>query len=79
LGQLGQVPCKHSYADLHPDYTVTLFWAAASEVDQWSFLCTKDTLWTADGQFSALLTLNAPIGVVTALGFAGDGTMAYWR
>ena len=56
--------------------TPSLYLGGASEVDQWSFLCSKDTLWTADGQFSALLSLNAPIGVVTALGFSGDGTLA---
>jgi hypothetical protein len=56
--------------------TPSIYLAGASEVDQWSTLCSKDTIWTADGQFSALLTLNAPIGVVTALGFAPDGTLA---
>jgi hypothetical protein len=75
LGPTGQVPCNTVTQTFNPT-TASLYLGGASEVDQWSFLCTKDTLWTADGQFSALLTLNAPIGVVTALGFAGDGTMA---
>ncbi len=75
LGPTGQVPCSTVTRTFTPT-TPSLYLGGASEVDQWSFLCTKDTLWTADGQFSALLTLNAPIGVVTALGFAGDGTMA---
>ncbi len=75
LGPTGMVPCNTIVRTFTPT-TPSLYLAGASEVDQWSFLCSKDTLWTADGQFSALPTLNAPIGVVTALGFAGDGTMA---
>ncbi len=75
LGPTGQVPCNTVTRTFTPT-TPSLYLGGAAEVDQWSFLCTKDTLWTADGQFSALLSLNAPIGVVTALGFAGDGTMA---
>jgi hypothetical protein len=75
LGPTGQVPCNTVTRTFDPT-TPSLYLAGASEVDQWSFLCSKATLWTADGQFSALLSLNAPIGVVTALGFAGDGTMA---
>jgi hypothetical protein len=75
LGPTGQVPCNTVVQTFNPA-TPSLYLAGGSEVDQWSFLCTKDTLWTADGQFSALLSLNAPIGVVTGIGFAGDGTMA---
>jgi hypothetical protein len=75
LGPTGQVPCNTVTRTFTPT-TPSLYLGGASEVDQWSFLCSKDTLWTADGQFSGDLALNAPIGVVTALGFAGDGTMA---
>jgi hypothetical protein len=75
LGPTGMVPCSTIVRTFN-SATPSLYLAGAVEVDQWSFLCSKDTLWTADGQFSALPTLNAPIGVVTALGFAGDGTMA---
>lgn len=75
LGPTGQVPCNTVVRTFDPS-TPSLYLGGATEVDQWNFLCSKDTLWTADGQFSANLNLNAPIGVVTAIGFAGDGTMA---
>jgi hypothetical protein len=75
LGPTSQVPCNTIVRTFNPS-TPSLYLGGAAEVDQWSFLCSKDTLWTADGQFSANLNLNAPIGVVTALGFAPDGTMA---
>jgi hypothetical protein len=75
VGPTGQVPCNTVVTTFSPT-TPSLFLGGASEVDQWSFLCSKDTLWTAEGQFSGLKTLNAPIGVVTAVGFAPDGTLA---
>jgi hypothetical protein len=75
VGPTGQVPCNTVVTTFSPT-TPSLYLGGASEVDQWSYLCSKDTIWTADGQFSGLLTLNAPIGVVTALGFAPDGTLA---
>jgi hypothetical protein len=75
VGPTGQVPCNTIVTTFSPT-TPSIYLGGASEVDQWSTLCSKDTLWTADGQFSALRTLNAPIGVVTALGFASDGTLA---
>jgi hypothetical protein len=75
VGPTGQVPCNTVVTTFSPT-TPSIFMGGAAEVDQWSTLCSKDTLWTADGQFSALLTLQAPIGVVTALGFAPDGTLA---
>ncbi len=75
LGPTGQVPCNTIVRTFDPA-TPSLYLGGATEVDQWSFLCSKDTLWTADAQFAANLNLNAPIGVVTALGFAGDGTLA---
>ena len=75
VGPTGQVPCNNIVTTFSPTVP-SVYLGGASEVDQWSFLCSKDTLWTADGQFSALLNLNAPIGVVTALGFAPDGTLA---
>jgi hypothetical protein len=75
LGPTGQVPCNTIVRTFDPK-TPSLYLGGAAEVDQWSFLCSKDTLWTTEGQFAADLSLNAPIGVVTALGFASDGTMA---
>jgi hypothetical protein len=75
VGPTGQVPCNTIVTTFSPT-TPSIYMGGAAEVDQWSTLCSKDTLWTADGQFSALLTLQAPIGVVTALGFAPDGTLA---
>jgi hypothetical protein len=74
-GPTSQVPCNTIVRTFDPA-TPSLFLGGAAEVDQWSFLCSKDTLWTDVGQFSALLSLKAPIGVVTALGFSGDGTLA---
>jgi hypothetical protein len=74
-GPTGQVPCNTIVRTFDPS-TPSLFLGGAAEVDQWSFLCSKDTLWTDVGEFSALLSLKAPIGVVTALGFSGDGTLA---
>lgn len=75
LGPTGMVPCNTVVRTFDPA-SPSLYLGGASEVDQWSLLCTRDRLWTADGQFSANLALNAPIGVVTAIGFAADGTMA---
>ncbi len=44
-------------------------------MDQWSFLCSKDSVWVDQGQLSPTLPFNAPLGNVTALGFAPDGTL----
>ena len=55
---------------------LSLYLGGATEVDQWSFLCSKDTVWTAEGQLASNLNLKAAIGVVTALGFSPDGTLA---
>ncbi len=74
-GPTSQVPCNTIVRTFDPA-TPSLFLGGAAEVDQWSFLCSKDTLWTAEGEFSANLNLKAAIGVVTALGFAPDGTLA---
>ena len=51
-GPTGQVPCNTIVRTFDPP-TPSLYLGGAAEVDQWSFLCSKDTLWTADGQFSA--------------------------
>ncbi len=75
VGPTGQVPCNTVVRTFNPS-TPSLFMGGAAEVDQWSFLCSKDTLWTADGQFAANLNLKSAIGVVTGLGFAPDGTLA---
>lgn len=75
LGPTGQVPCNTIVNTFNPA-TPSLYLGGASEVDQWSFLCSKDTLWTAEGQLSANLNLKTAIGVVTALGFAPDGSLA---
>jgi len=75
VGPTGQVPCNTIVTTFSPT-TPSIYLGGAVEADQWSTLCSKDTIWAADGQFSALLTLKAPIGVVTALGFAPDGTLA---
>jgi hypothetical protein len=75
LGPTGQVPCNTVVRTFDPN-TPSLFLGGATEVDQWSFLCSKDTLWTAEGQLAANLNLKSAIGVVTALGFSPDGTMA---
>jgi hypothetical protein len=75
VGPTGQVPCNTVVTTFSPT-TPSVYLGGAAEVDQWSPLCSKDTLWTADGQFSAQLHLNAPIGVVTSLAFAPDGTLA---
>lgn len=74
-GPTSQVPCNTIVRTFDPN-TPSLYLAGAAEVDQWSFLCSKDTLWTAEGEFAANLNLKAAIGVVTALGFAPDGTLA---
>jgi hypothetical protein len=75
LGPTSIVPCQTRVSNFPPE-SPSLYLGGASEVDQWSFLCGRDTLWTDAGQFSALLPDNAPIGLVTALGFAPDGTLA---
>ncbi len=75
LGPTGVSPCN-TLVTTEPATLPSLYLGGATEVDQWSLLCTRDTVWTTDGQFSALLNLNAPIGVVTALGFAPNGSMA---
>jgi hypothetical protein len=75
LGPTGQVPCNTIVSTFNPA-TPSLYLGGATEVDQWSFLCSKDTVWTAEGQFAGNLNLKAPLGVVTALGFAPDGTLA---
>jgi hypothetical protein len=75
LGPTGQVPCNTIVRTFDPN-TPSLYLGGASEVDQWSFLCSKDTLWTAEGQLAGNLSLKTAIGVVTAVGFAPDGTLA---
>jgi hypothetical protein len=74
-GPTSQVPCNTIVRTFDPN-TPSLYLGGAAEVDQWSFLCSKDTLWTAEGEFAANLNLKAAIGVITALGFAPDGTLA---
>jgi hypothetical protein len=74
-GPTSQVPCNTIVRTFDPS-TPSLYLAGAAEVDQWSFLCSKDTLWTDVGEFSPLLSLKAPMGVITALGVSGDGTLA---
>ncbi|HET9837990.1 MAG TPA: hypothetical protein VFR84_07125 [Candidatus Angelobacter sp.] len=75
LGPTGQVPCNTIVRTFDPA-TPSLYLGGATEVDQWSFLCSKDTLWTAEGELAGNLNLKAALGVVTALGFAPDGTLA---
>jgi hypothetical protein len=75
VGPTGVSPCS-TLVLTESTALPSLYLGGATEVDQWSFLCTRDTVWTTDGQLAALLNLNAPIGVVTALGFAPNGAMA---
>src|SRR5215472_2688396 len=74
LGPTGQVPCQTRVSN-YPSTLPSLYLGGAVEVDQWSFLCSKDTVWTDQGQLSPTLPFNAPLGNVTALGFAPDGTL----
>ncbi len=42
------------------------------EVDQYDFVCTTQVVWVTDAALDPLLSLGAPLGAVTALGFSGD-------
>jgi hypothetical protein len=74
LGPTAIIPCQTRVSN-YPSSLPSLYLGGAVEVDQWSFLCSKDTVWTDQGQLSPLLPFNAPLGNVTALGFAPDGTL----
>ena len=74
LGPTGQVPCQTRVSN-YPPTLPSIYIGGAVEVDQWSFLCSKFTIWTDEGELSATLPFNVPLGTVTALGFAPDGTL----
>jgi hypothetical protein len=74
LGPTGQVPCQTRVSN-YPSSLPSIYIGGAVEVDQWSFLCSIFTVWTDQGQLSPSLPFNAPLGTVTALGFAPDGTL----
>jgi hypothetical protein len=74
LGPTGQVPCQTRVSN-YPPTLPSIYIGGAVEVDQWSFLCSKFTLWTVEGQFSIVLPINVPLQTVTALGFAPNGTL----
>jgi hypothetical protein len=74
VGPTAIVPCQTRVSN-YPGSLPSLYLGGAVEVDQWSFLCSKDTVWTDQGQLSPTLPFNAPLGNVTALGFAPDGTL----
>jgi hypothetical protein len=74
LGPTGVVPCQTRVSN-YPSSLPSLYLGGSAEVDQWSFLCSLDTVWTDQGQLSPLLPFNASLGNVTALGFAPDGTL----
>jgi hypothetical protein len=74
LGPTGQIPCQTRVSN-YPSTLPSIYIGGAVEVDQWSFLCSAFTIWTDQGQLSPSLPFNAPLGTVTALGFAPDGTL----
>ncbi len=74
LGPTGQIPCQTRVSN-YPSTLPSIYIGGAVEVDQWSFLCSTFTIWTDQGQLSPVLPFNAPLGTVTALGFAPDGTL----
>lgn len=74
LGPTGQIPCQTRVSN-YPSSLPSIYIGGAVEVDQWSFLCSTFTIWTDQGQLSPVLPFNAPLGTVTALGFASDGTL----
>jgi hypothetical protein len=74
IGPTGQIPCQTRVSN-YPSSLPSLYIGGAVEVDQWSFLCSKDSVWVDQGQLSPTLPFNAPLGNVTALGYAPDGTL----
>jgi hypothetical protein len=74
LGPTGQVPCQTRVSN-YPPTLPSLYIGGAVEVDQWSFLCSKFTIWTDEGELGPALPFNIPLATVTALGFAPDGTL----
>jgi hypothetical protein len=57
-----------------PNVTPTL--AQLPEVDQYGFLCTTQVPYVLDGTLDPNLSINAQLGPVTALGFAGTAVDA---
>ena len=74
VGPTAQIPCQTRVSN-YPGTLPSIYIGGAVEVDQWSFLCSTFTVWTDQGQLSPVLPFNAPLGTVTALGFAPDGTL----
>ncbi len=46
------------------------------EVAQFGFLCATQSPWVLEGALDPNLSINAPLGAVTALGFAGTAVDA---
>ncbi|MGH9566841.1 MAG: hypothetical protein ACRD4I_12700, partial [Candidatus Angelobacter sp.] len=46
------------------------------EVDQYDFICNVQQVWVTDGVVDPTLSLNVPLGAVTAIGFSGTDSTA---
>jgi hypothetical protein len=46
------------------------------EVDQFDFICNVQQVWVTDGALDPLLSTNAPLGPITALGFSSNDANA---
>ena len=48
----------------------------APEIDQYDFVCTTQVLWVSDGVLDPTLSIVAPLGAITGLGFSGNDAAA---
>lgn len=74
VGPTGAIPCQTRVSN-YPPTLPAIYIGGSAEVDQWSFLCSISTVWDDQGELAPALPFNAPLGNVSALAIAPDGTM----